>query len=393
MLVGISKFIYFGIIFGLFLVGSARAEDATRSAEAGTLAAESTASSTSDLPRKKYHVRMTYLTSRAGGKDFRSFKSSGSDDSGSMNENSTMPNLNYFSARAMYTPVRGQQISFGALQSLDPASARTITGPSGRAHPLPGQIFSLRYAYFLKQELSLGLGETYVDSYKFSDPTLGLSYKHSVDAGWGHKAGLGLSIPTTEKSHNERLITRATARSGVSFTTDRFVSSASLAYSRPFNSRAGDLPSSRGDGDTTSSPSGTPGGRGGGRGGRGGSAPPGNPFGVDPTPSVLEAADLVMMEREVDRTTGSLGVSYVPGEHWKLGSGAGVTYLETARQKAIWLTSARLLGAAYTLGHVEVGSDIQMYSDIHNYQHASFPRLWNVGLHLTYFIGEQQTGI
>ncbi len=382
------------LLLAFCLTEPARADESTNKA-GGSEA--SIAVNSSERTEKKYSVRLTYLTSRAGGKDFRSFKSSGSDDSGSMNENSVMPNLNYISARAVITPLRGHQIMFGGLQSLDSAQARIITKPNGRKFPLPGEIFSLRYVYSLSRHYTLSAGETYIDTFKFSDPTLGLNYRNSVDSGWGQRVGLGLSLPTTEKSHNERLITRATIRTGASLTADRFVTSAGLSYSRPIYSRPGDLPSMRGEdgGGATAAPGASqpsPGGRRTGRHGGGGTS--GNVINADPTPASLEEVDLVIMEREVDRSTGSIGLTFIPSQHWKLGTGAGITYLETARQKAIWLTSARLIGAAYTFGKAEIGSDLQLYSDIHKYQHAALPRLWSIGLHLSYFLGDQQkTGI
>src|SRR5690606_20196301 len=124
----------------------------------------------------RYNARFSYLTSWAGGTDFRSFRSSSADDSGGMSESSTQPTLQYFYARLGASPWRGHQLSFSTLQSLDSAARRTVVGRSGRGAPLPGRIFSARYSLALGQGFSLGLGQTYVGD-KFSDPSLGLTQR------------------------------------------------------------------------------------------------------------------------------------------------------------------------------------------------------------------------
>ena len=342
-----------------------------------------------------HKASLTYLTSRAAGHDFRSFRNSATDDSGATTEGSSLPNLNYLSARLSVSPWAKHTFSVGALESIDSEAVRTVVGPNGDARTLPSTIWSARYGYRFTDHLSASAGQTYVTGRKFSDPTTGLNYRSNGfdEQGLGQRAGLSLSLPTTERSHNEQLITQATVRSSLSYMAGRWTSSGGLAYSRPFYMHPASLavtsfgPPPTAPGAPPPHAHGhhgapTPGGDGG----------PAAAAVNDPNVGTLEAVDLVMGERVADRSTGSVGVSFQPSYHWKLGTGAGLTYLETWKQKTIWLTSARVLTAAYSFWKMEAGSDFSLYSDIHKYAHPSLPSLMNVGLHLTYFMGaERQT--
>jgi hypothetical protein len=369
-------------------------------AETGSAPPEGT-STASEEPghRLHYQARITYQTSRATGHDFRSFRSSATDESGATTVNSSLPDLNYLSARLSVNPWRKHTLSLGALQSLDPAHARTVSGPNGHGFALPGSIFMGHYGYKLSRSFSIGAGQTYVAGRRFSDPKLSLSYRNSpVDEGWGTHLGLGLSVPTSERSRNDQLITQATLRGALSFTAGRWTTSCGLAYSRPIYMHPGDLPAvserfaerMNGSGGPTPSPDG-----GGGHhhhdhsasGSAGGTAYPAI---NDPNLTNLETVDFVLAERVSDRTTGSAGVSFVASPHWRFSSGAGVTYLETWKQKAVWLTNARVLSAAFSFWKMEAGTDFQLYSDIHKYEHPSLPSLAGVGFHLTYFLGDRR---
>jgi len=331
-----------------------------------------------------YFARFSYLTSRAGKNDIRSFRSSGSDESGSMSESSSLPNLNYVSAVAFARPFRNQQVMLGGLQSLDPASTRTITA-LGRSFVLPGEILALRYKYELGERFSLSAGDIYVDTFKFLDPTAGIAYRNMRADGWGQRAGLDFSAPLSARSNAETLVTRGTLRTRLIHRSDVWIMSGGLAYSRPFYSD----PSKAGTFGHSSANSAGPRSRP--PGGSGGGLSPGGAIGSATTTQSLEEVDLVMLEPEFARTTASAGVLFSPGAKWKLSSNAGATHLETAKGHVIWLTSAKILGASYRLGQAEVGSDFQLYSDAHKFAHPSLPSLWSVGVHLSYSFGVEPT--
>ncbi|MGZ6359833.1 MAG: hypothetical protein ACXWP1_11805, partial [Bdellovibrionota bacterium] len=210
------------VVSVLTIATPAFAEDAPTAASPSTTSTASDADVGHRGPR--YKASFTYLTSRATTKDYRSFKSSATDDSGATTEGSSLPDLNYLSTRLSISPWTKHTFSVGALQSLDSESTRTISGPSGDARTLPSSIFSARYGYRLSEHFSLGAGQTYVKGRKFSDTTTNLSYRSNGfdEQGLGHRAGLSLSIPTTERSHNDHLITRATARTSLSWTAGRW---------------------------------------------------------------------------------------------------------------------------------------------------------------------------
>ena len=350
-----------------------------------------------DPPRgPRYKASFTYLTSRSASSDFRSFRGSATDDSGQLTEGSALPNMNYLSSRLSYSPWNRHTFSGGDLQSLDSASKRTVLRPDGSGgFPMPSSIWSLRYGYRINDHFNAGLSETYVQGRKFSDPMAGLTYRSNRfdEQGLAHRVGLNLSVPTTERSHNDQLITRATLRTSLAYVAGPWTSSAGIAYSRPFFEHPGNLAAS--NFDDPSAPPGSPqsGPAGGGAsshhsGGRGGhsvtSTDPTDPNAVVYVP---EPASIAMQEREADRTTSSVGVSFQPNSHWRFGSAMGVTYLETWRQKTIWLTNARPLTVAYDFWKMEVGSDVSLYSPISKFQHPSLPSLMVVGLHLSYFMG------
>lgn len=325
--------------------------------------------------------KIGYLTSWAGGRDYRSFRTSGGDDG-----EAAFPTLSYLNARLDARPFRSHHLSLGFLQSLDSASTRSVAGARGKKSPLPGRIASLRHEYGLSRSFALTSGLSYTND-AFSDPKLGAAYRFKAEQGWGQKTSLGLSVPTSGRSRKSNLVTRASLRSSLTYAfADRFEASAGLSHSRPFYSRAEEIAPARKE----SNPSldGKRGRRSGGRG----AAPVGDAL-SEPSIATLQEVDLVMMEREVDRTTGSLGLTFEPSNRWKLETGVGVTYLQTARQKAMWLSNAHLLGATYRFGSsLEAGTDLKLFSDVQKFRHPSIPKLWSFGLQLTYLLGTPREG-
>jgi hypothetical protein len=381
----------------------------------------------------RYKASFSYLTSRSASTDFRSFRSSATDDSGQVTEGSALPNMNYLSTRLSISPWRRHTFSIGDLQSLDSDAHRTIQSPGGgQGHVLPASIWSARYGFRINDYWNAGISETFVQGRKWSDPMAGLNFRSTRidEQGLANRLGLNLSIPTTEHSHNDHLITRATARTSIAYVAGPWITSAGVAFSRPFYAHPGELAAS--NFDDPNAPPGSPqsfSGHHHGGGAIGGPShtkpapapadptqPTPTPPPVDPTKpvpptqpgqgthdapgdstnaSILDAsaygpgdsADYITREREHDRTTSSLGVSYQPSKHWRFSSGAGVTYIETWGNHAVWLTNARAFAAAYDFGRMEIGSDVSLYSDIHKFAHPSLPSLLSVGFHLSYFLG------
>lgn len=435
------------------------ADNVTAPTEPPVPTAISIAPDSSAPPRgPRYRATFSYLTSRSASTDFRSFRSSATDDSGAVTEGSALPNMNYFSTRLSVSPWQRHTFSVGDLQSLDSDSHRSIMRPGGGgSFTLPASIWSVRYGYRINDHWNAGLSETYVQGRGYSDPMAGLNFRSNrfEDQGLAHRLGLNLSVPTTEHSHNDRLITRATIRTSLAWAAGPWITSAGIAYSRPIYAHPGNLSAT--NFDDPNAPPGSPQSlsgrhRGGGPVGApprpqppqpAPSTPPAQPTQPDPTqpgtppqptpvdptppaqptpptppgpptpgpsghdqpvdtstptatdPSTYGAAndaDYVTREREYDRTTSSIGISFQPSEHWRFGSGAGVTYVETWGQNTIWLTNARAFTAAYNFGKMEVGSDVSLYSDIHKYQHPSLPSLLSIGFHLSYMMGaDRQT--
>lgn len=383
--------------FACLLLGALHLPAPAHAAEAPAAVSAAEASSPG---RTRLFARLSYLTSMAGGTDYRSFRSSSADETGGLSDSATMPGLHYVSARLGAQLWRDHLLSFSTLQNLDSAERRKeIVGRGGRGSRLGRQTFSARYGYSLSRAFSLSAGQS-LQGEKFSDPSLGLAYRNRGDGSFGHRLGLTLSAPLSERSRKQRLITRATARASATLElAGPWQASAGVSYSRPFHERAHELPPMRGRDDDDELSSGLVANaeptelasrprRGRGNRGVGG----GEAAGTGSAPSAPQEADLVLREREVDRTTASVGLGFRPTDRWKLATGAGVTYVQTARQKAVWMTSARVLAASYTYGKMEAGADLKLFSDVRKYRHVSLPSLWSAGVQLSFLFGDGRDG-
>ena len=347
--------------------------------------------------------RVALQTSRAAGKDFRTFKGSsgGSEEGSGISDGSTMPNLNYVTGKFVVAPNRDNQFHLGVVQSLDSDEDRRVPTPVTGNRPaiLPASIAALRYMHYFTRSLNASLGDGFDNQSKFSDPSVGLNYKEVVREGWGKKGGFSLSIPTTEKSHNDHILTKASLRTGLAYYGDNWNIALSLSHSRPFyqgGTNLSDYVTRKKSGKTASKkPRSTRPNPGGGTSTlsrtddpSSGSSPGGN---IADRPgsaySSMEEVDLVLNEREVARSSASLNYQFTPSRSWKFTGGPGTTLLRTARENTIWMTSMKLLGVSYQTGHFETGSDINLYSNIHKFKSPSLPNLWNFGLHVSYLFG------
>lgn len=360
-------------------------------------------------PPPKFFAKVSYVTSRAPGKDFRSFQQQNGDDAGNVNMNSTLPNLNYVSASAMVSPGERHHFMLGGTQSLDSSASRQIGGPGMPPMPLPGSIAAAMYSFDITRQISLQAGEVYVDAFGFTDPLFGSSYRAGNPEGLLSVSGIGFSAPLSPRSREDHLLSQLTLRTAIAQSLGLFTVSGHVTYARAIYKSGADVPEVMGPDGTLAkgSPSTAPGPNappapppGSPPPGAPGPARPATPGGsppplnvLQPDPNALEIADLVMRERIIDRTNVGAGISLRP-KTWRFSSGAGATYVQTARQHAIWLTTARVLGISYGFGQAEAGIDAQIYSDIHRYDHPSLPKLWNVGMHLSYLFGpEPRLGI
>ncbi|MGZ3686226.1 MAG: hypothetical protein ACXVCI_20400, partial [Bdellovibrionota bacterium] len=198
----------------------------------------------SELPPRppRFIAKITYLTSRAPGKDFRSFQQQNGDDAGNMTENSTLPNLNYVSLHAMYAPLPRHHFMMGGTQSLDPPSRRTIKGPGGRGLPLPGSLAALMYSFDLKENFSLQAGEVYVDAFGFTDPIAGISYHTILPSTMMANTGLSLSAPVSPMSRRDQLVTQAMIRGALTKRFGLVTISGHVTYSRPIYQSGAEVP-------------------------------------------------------------------------------------------------------------------------------------------------------
>ncbi len=304
------------------------------------------------------YARFSVTTSRSSlGKDFRSLKTIGTDESGGVSEKTVLPNQTFMSGMGMVNFSEAQQMLFAVLQSTDSVEARTVATPFG-AMVLPGQIAVARYRYSLSKKFSLSLGEVHVDTFGYSDPFLSMRYATQGER-WTHYGDLRLSAPVTERSKNDQLYTKATLKAGSTLRSGLFAWSGSLAHSRPFYKDPAALDKSKG----ASSHAAMPG----------------------PMPSAL---DLILLQKEKSRSSGSVGGVYRVGKNWRLSSSANMTYVDTFKGKHLWFTGIKPIGAAYTHGNMEVGGSFALNSEAAKFAAPSFPTNWTLGMNLSYSFGE-----
>src|SRR4051794_7288821 len=76
--------------------------------------------STNSFSTPSTYFRMSLMSSSSSLRnDFRSLKSTGTEDGESMNENTVSPNLNYLSGMGIVTLGSVHRLSFAGLQALD----------------------------------------------------------------------------------------------------------------------------------------------------------------------------------------------------------------------------------------------------------------------------------
>ncbi len=411
-----SKNLFFFLVAVYLASSTARADDVPAAervpapspapaASAPTGTSEASTAEAPPIPRKlRYKANLTYSTSRTAESDTRSFRGSAVDDTGAVGTGSTLPNMNYINAGFSVAALRNQSFGLSTLQNIDSPAYRAshLTGPGGNMNG----IYSAHYGYRFSPTMNASIGETYVSGRKWADPALSFSYRARMfdEQGLSPRLGLGLTLPTTEKSHNDRLITQATARTGLTYVAGRWTSSGSLAYSRPIYQHPGKLSPYMFGGPQASqsnagqNPAAVPQGLHHGHGHHGAppvspnDATPGSTASTDPNAGLPppNPEDVVMAERTQARTTAGMGITYRATDKLRLGTGAGLSYVETFRNESMWITNIRVASAAYSFWKMEAGSNVDLYSTMAKYQHASLPTMMAVGFHLSYFMGEDR---
>lgn len=341
-----------------------------------------------------FYLRTSVLGSRSGQKkDLRTFATSGRDESGSLSESTVLPNLNYLTLFGTVMLSRTQSLMFLGMQPLDSKEDRTVELPYGAKFVLPGQIAMARYIYRLNNEWSLSAGSVYVDTFKMTDPTATISNRRRWDNGLGTRGSLTLAAPLTSRSKDDGLVTRATARAGLSGSVEDWSWSMGLAYSQAFyesRSQLTNLVNAR-EAARRPQPSARPSGGTGRPGGPPGASP--RAAGGPPPTTRPELIDTILADKEMNRATVGMGGGYQISRKWKLSSALGASHVRTLRNGgAYWLTNFRAMNATFTHKQWEAGAEFGLNSDVTKYRSPSLPKQWNAGLRLAYSFGELPFG-
>ncbi|MGZ3696019.1 MAG: hypothetical protein ACXWQO_18255 [Bdellovibrionota bacterium] len=310
----------------------------------------------------KVYSRFSVFTSRSGRQtDFRSVRTTGTDDSGSISEKSLFPNLNFLTALAIVTPADRHQVSALVLQSLDPVAKRTLPTPTGKSMVIPGRIAAARYRYDLSPSFSVSASQVHVDTSGFADPSFGLAFLTFDPNNRMYKFGINQTAPLTESSHNSHLITKSTLRASVVARKEEWVTTGYLSHSRPFYGAGANLS---------------------------GSSPQVTVARPSPLPT-LQEVDIVILQKEKNRSTASATIAYTR-KALTFSASAMATHFRTFKEKSIWATTVKPLGIAYTSKNKwETGASFNLTSAIEKYRSPSLPSQWNIGVYLSYSMGVQ----
>lgn len=328
----------------------------------GTPAQSTSSSETAGelFTRANTYVSVSWLSSRiARPMDYRLYKSTSSDDSGTVSENTTLPNLNYLAAIGSYRFVNESRFSFAGLQSLDPVERRTLSTPYGREFAIPARILAFKYQVPLTPNASVQASWVNIEELGFLDPMLSASYTARSTGGWLAKPTVGFTVPTSTFSKMAHLLTRASLKGIVMRQMGPAGAFAAVSHSFPVY-RAGSSVSS----SSSSSSS------------RGASAS-----------AQLEEVDLVLLERERNRTAAMIGGHTLIAPDLKYSATLGATHIRTASDRTIWLSSLRPVALSYSRPTWEISTELSLISDIREFQRLSLPRILNVGLRLGWRFG------
>jgi hypothetical protein len=320
---------------------------------------ESVAVSASGLLTKSY-ARVSMMSSRSGQKtDFRSLKTSGTDDSGRMSESTILPNQSLVAAFGFIELQRRHQLMVAMIQSMESEETRTVATPFGPSVLLPGRISIARYRIALSPLFGLSASAVHVDTFGMRDPGVGLGYRDVSMAG-GQNVDLNLSVPLTARSRADQLLTRATLRGGLIHRMDNFTLLSRLSHSRTFYKDPANLDKPK----------------------------PGSTPSRGLASAMPSELDMVLVQREKSRSTGMMGALFQANSKLRLGTLGQMVYVTTFKNKGMWITVFKPLTISYALGSWEAGANFSLSSDILNYKSPSLPSQWTAGVNLSYGFGQ-----
>lgn len=310
--------------------------------------------------------RFMYLTSRPTQTlDYRNLRNLSSDDTGSMSESIVLPNLNYVSALGIVPFTKNQRLVFIGLQSMDSKEARTIATPF-MDFEIPGSIAALAYKYKFDNGFYGDVKSIYVQSFGVLDPSLGVGYENRQMIGWSQRASLSGTVTATDRSRAEELATRATARMGASYGWMKWRVDAGVAQTQSiYQHGARRVPEL---------------------------TPDQLAMMMKMMMSKPDPLDMVLAEKEIQRTSAAIGASYFASENLRVGSGISVARAYTDNKTEIWMNSLRVANVSYSVDRLEVGADLSVLSDVRDYDAIKSPQLWNAGVRVGYVFGNQRAG-
>lgn len=327
-------------------------------------------------PGKLPSLAISFMTSKyERDVDFRNMKSSSKDETGGSSESSTLPNRNYMSVAASLPFLESHRVTILGFKNLDGEDARTVVTPTGARFTLPGEAIGIRYQHSFTESTTIEARTMRSESGDFHDPSLSLGYNELDLSGVSQRYTLSASIPTTEKSREDDLITKASVRGffGVNLGNWSLFTSAVAAKSfyrgtppeggRFSRAQKPSAPETGTRSDTGTRSAGTP--------------------------PVLDEVDQALMEREIERAGLNLGANYTPFGDLRLTSSLGASRALTQKDRTVWTTNARLIAATYALGACDISGDLSLFSDAENFRGLSTPNVLGIGFRVTYTFGEK----
>lgn len=351
--------------------------------EAGASTSTSTASARSGQAPLLLRLSILSLHSQIN-PDYRSMKlsgdggSSGGDDGGSDGGGgasaSGSANSNFLALFAISPgPWRRGTLSLIDLQSLDSQDSRTVSGPFGKM-VLPANLISAKYSYPLISALSADLRLSAMNIIHFSDPAVGLSWRQAAYSGWSKRLSISDSISTSDRSKSSNLLTRSSLRGSLEYSWSQLRVYGASGISKAFYSTEPSAPGPA----TQPQPTGT------GRNNFSGGIPP------DFRPDEL---DLILLTRERFRSSLASGVVWTQSESIRLSAGGRLALVKTLTGSSIWMSTVKPVGVIYTRKAWELGADLSFNSQITDYKNPPMPKLWNLGVSLSYSFGDSHSRI
>jgi hypothetical protein len=335
-----SKLVKLLAVLSLFMMSPAFAQT---SSVLGSSSITSKAEATSSIFDSS-GISFFYLTSRTSqSTSYQTMKSMSGGDGGS-SDGATLPNLNYISAAGFLHFRERHTFMLTGLQSLDSEEQLKIATPFGVDFRLPSQVAFVRYRYQLDPTWNAELKAAYIDTVGARDPSAGVVYFNPNPLGWSQSYSLYAAAPVTSASQRQ----------------ERWTFAGSASHFHSFFENGKPPPRSIDKSVTKAS-----------------------------IPIFPSEVDLILLQKETERTRGDLSFSYSVNDELSLGAGAGLSFSKTEKDHTLWMTSCKPLIAKYHWGQAEVSSDVSLNSDIKDYNSPRTPTYLSVGLRAGYTLGSK----